>query len=511
MCSESQHIGPSSELKSIKEHNYGKNSKVQTAVHLTSKLVRVFVKFVGTLFLVAIVAVVGTPTFLSTEAGLAAAISLANQAITGKLSIEKASLGWTKPVQLQGISLKNIDEESVLSIPELKTKAFLWAIIMGKSDFGDCTITSPCIDLKKDQHTGLSRLALAVVPPHKLSRLKRQPVRPIKRVKRVEPAKNVTLVAKVKAPNGNLEVLDGHLSFPGDAAAVLGNRLVLDVLIDKWAMDDNEALRQLADPKSELSPVQATLWSDNTHAEMTGFINRKTKRIELIKPIKMEMDLTPAVGQLYLSRINPLLGDIMGPVVKDEDMPDVILQIFPHDMVLPAQQHKIRIEPMEMVVARGPIVDGVLSLLSKGDIIKGNREIKLRTSTIEVDLEVDDCLKCSRIDLLIADKVHLATWGRVDLVDETIQMMLGIPNTTLKDLLGFAKLPLDYYLQIPIKGTLDQPQVDFIHAGFNIAQLALYQRAGPYMEHIVEQLSLSEERPPKPISSLPWATSRDKA
>lgn len=61
------------------------------------------------------------------------------------------------------------------------------------------------------------------------------------------------------------------------------------------------------------------------------------------------MDLTPAVAKFYLARINPLLGEVVGPAIQDDDMPDVIVQVTPRDLEMPADQYKVNIAPMKVV------------------------------------------------------------------------------------------------------------------------------------------------------------------
>ena len=55
---------------------------------------------------------------------------------TGTVSVAHASLGWNKPVHLEGITLKGIDGETVVSIPKIETRASLWSIVRGKTGFG---------------------------------------------------------------------------------------------------------------------------------------------------------------------------------------------------------------------------------------------------------------------------------------------------------------------------------------------------------------------------------------
>jgi hypothetical protein len=114
------------------------------------------------------------------------------------------------------------------------------------------------------------------------------------------------------------------------------------------------------------------------------------------------MDLTPAMGKLYLARVNPLLGEIVGPAIGEEDLPDVTVYVAPAGFVLPADEYSIRIEPLRATLAKGQLVDGVLSLVSRQDLAKGRAQLTMQTSPIEATVNANGNLACSRMDLLIA-------------------------------------------------------------------------------------------------------------
>jgi hypothetical protein len=62
------------------------------------------------------------------------------------------------------------------------------------------------------------------------------------------------------------------------------------------------------------------------------------------------MDLTSELGKVYLARVNPLLGDIVGPAIGEDDLPDITLYVAPIDFRLPSDEYSIRIEPMKAVM-----------------------------------------------------------------------------------------------------------------------------------------------------------------
>jgi len=61
------------------------------------------------------------------------------------------------------------------------------------------------------------------------------------------------------------------------------------------------------------------------------------------------MDLSPALAKFYLAQINPILGQIVGPSIDREDLPDVTMHVTPAEMVWPTNEYFIRIEPMKVV------------------------------------------------------------------------------------------------------------------------------------------------------------------
>ncbi|KAH9569923.1 hypothetical protein CY35_02G014700 [Sphagnum magellanicum] len=387
-----------------------------------------------------------------------------NVVIPGTISVGSASLGWTMPACLKQITLTGVEGKTVLSIVELETQSPLWSLIAGRSGLGDSIITSPTINLQKDPETGQSYLALALFSIQKL-----QETNPyVKKNFRAMPSAEVAWSATAQVPLGSLKVVNGKLTVPGDVAAVVGDVVNCDVAL--------------------------------------GFFDQSKQRLELLQPMKAEMNLSPAVGKFYLARINPLLGEIVGLANKHSDLPDVTIAVTPAEMAWPAENYFIHIEPIKVTLARGQLVDKVLALLPKQDLDKDNQQLTMQTSAIEATVHVDGHLSCSQVDLLIADKVHVATWGLMDHIQETMTMTLAIPGTSLRDLLGLSKLPSDFNFKIPIRGTFDQPQVDWIAAARGIAQLTAHQKLGTgFISSIIQQFDDMEIGIPNPIGVFPWA------
>ncbi|KAH6554858.1 hypothetical protein KP509_1Z301300 [Ceratopteris richardii] len=254
--------------------------------------------------------------------------------------------------------------------------------------------------------TGMPKLALALIPSSKLSTTSKKVALPMQAATKKAPSVDVALATTIKATGGDLNIIDGRITMRDDIAATLGQRVFIDIILGLPAFDNDHNLRQPNNEHLGGIPVKANMWSEVTQAEAKGLIYSSKQVVELMEPIKLEMDLSPAVAKLYLARINPLLGEIVGPAVQDEDMPDVVLCITPENMTIPAESYGITLEPMRAVLARGPLAGGILRLLSSGmqDVANGRKEVRFQTSFVQSRIRMDGCIECSRIDFLIAGK-----------------------------------------------------------------------------------------------------------
>ncbi|KAH9569925.1 hypothetical protein CY35_02G014700 [Sphagnum magellanicum] len=255
------------------------------------------------------------------------------------------------------------------------------------------------------------------------------------------------------------------------------------------------------DPETGQSYLALALFSIQKLQETNPYVK---KNFRAMPSAEVAWSATAQVPLGSLKVVNGKLtvpGDVAA-VVGDVVNCDVALGFFDQ-----SKQRLELLQPMKAeTLARGQLVDKVLALLPKQDLDKDNQQLTMQTSAIEATVHVDGHLSCSQVDLLIADKVHVATWGLMDHIQETMTMTLAIPGTSLRDLLGLSKLPSDFNFKIPIRGTFDQPQVDWIAAARGIAQLTAHQKLGTgFISSIIQQFDDMEIGIPNPIGVFPWA------
>eukprot|EP00897_Mesotaenium_endlicherianum_P004817 jgi/Mesen1/4363/ME000022S03650 len=443
------------------------------------------------------------PLLLSWKPTRDAALTAYNMTIPGKVAVEAAVLDWRRPVQLRGISV--CGSSGVLSVGSLDTRAPLWSLLAGRSGLGDSKVSALEANLLPDEETGASHVEAALVRPHE----RRARVRPpAQRTAPHEPSGVIAFSATVAHPGGSLQVADARLSVAGDVAALLGDRVVAEVLTGPLAaQQDKAAADAAAQQRRGEVPFVANLWSKCAHIQLAGSVLPSPLRwgtLHLVRPITAEMALTPALGQLVLARINPLLADVVGPSVREDDLPDVVMHVSPAADTLPADSYRLHIEPMHAVVARSAMLDGLLDVVAAaggGQPRRASAALTMRTSAVDSTLTTDGTLQSERMDVLVGDGFHIAAWGSVDTVEDSMRMVVALPADTLRRYLGLSVLPSSYYLQVPVSGSFERPKVDWRTTALTVAELAMWQQTGIRLP-LVSPAGMPDV--PQLSAPLPW-------
>jgi len=121
-------------------------------------------------------------------------------------------------------------------------------------------------------------------------------------------------------------------------------------------------------------------------------------------------------------------------------------------------------------------------------------------------------LHVGRVDALLDSGVHLCGWGTIDFPGSRLNMRLGIPADTLQDALGIEGLPRNFVLQVPVGGTLQDPEFDTGPAAAKIALLTAGQRLPKISKKtgifggLIKQFTQihEEEDAPPPNRPFPW-------
>ncbi|MCH9609493.1 MAG: hypothetical protein S4CHLAM45_10150 [Chlamydiales bacterium] len=115
-----------------------------------------------------------------------------------------------------------------------------------------------------------------------------------------------------------------------------------------------------------------------------------------------------------------------------------------------------------------------------------------------------------RFDLLLASDIHIALWGRIDLVKDKVKMILGIAPSTLATRFNLSGLTKNDMFQLKMRGKSSSIEVDWNSAytriGIIIARLA-GGNIGYLFGGVLEQLlgTFGDEKTPPPTTQpYPW-------
>ena len=123
-------------------------------------------------------------------------------------------------------------------------------------------------------------------------------------------------------------------------------------------------------------------------------------------------------------------------------------------------------------------------------------------------------LHLNRVDALLANSLHLCSWGPINTLSDQLDLILGIPAETLEKTGLVSQLPSDYVLHVNVGGTLSNPQFDRSLATTKLAALVAAEHAqaaagklGPLAGlagNVVNKIAQPEPTPEPYKQPFPW-------
>lgn len=223
-------------------------------------------------------------------------------------------------------------------------------------------------------------------------------------------------------------------------------------------------------------PVSINLHSPNTRFSLSGSF--KAGILSLLEPIYAQVKMTPELSKYLLQEINPLsISEISAqhPLTLEIAPQGFSLTLFPFDvnkLVIP----KARIELGQILCHNEGALNITLGLLKSQQLAK---EKQLQLWFAPIDLHVQGGVAdIERTEILIGNTFEIASWGKVDFAKDYVDMILGLTAQCLNKAFGIKNLPSDYVMQIPMKGKMNDVQLNTGTATTKIAALMLWQQKG---------------------------------
>ncbi len=259
--------------------------------------------------------------------------------------------------------------------------------------------------------------------------------------------------------------------------------------------------------KKGSGPFQAKLTSSHANGSLKGQI--KEGMLLLDEDASASLRLTPGVLRA-LSKIHPMLGDITSASK-------------PIRMTIAAEKTSIPLfnwDPKEFNLGESEINLGKLSLKGDGFLNPLVEILQVKSAPEKLDAWFSvlrfkaskGLIHCLRTDALLDSKIHLMTWGDVNLNNSNLDMVLAITGDTLERTLGAKDLDPGYTLQIPIQGKDGSVKVNWGLAITQISGLSIETQSsnlfGKFLGGLVNEVGNVNKKPIPPPPPLPW-TSKD--
>jgi len=266
-------------------------------------------------------------------------------------------------------------------------------------------------------------------------------------------------------------------------------------------------------------PVKLSINSPSSRASLDGKLANGV--LFLNDTLHAQLAMTPEVSRLILKDANPLsITAIRAGAPLTIEVPARGFMLPVHPVVKSQiQVPNMRIELGQIYCENRGNLSTTLGLLKLGDLSK-EKTLKLWFTPIDLQIK-NGIVDCERTDILVADAYHICTWGKVDLVKDYVDMVLGLTASCLQKAFGVKGLPEDYVLQIPMRGPAGKVEIETGGATAKVTALLLWQQrslagsfgggaAGTIFGKVLEgigSLPDIDAKAPPPKRPFPWEKS----
>lgn len=221
-------------------------------------------------------------------------------------------------------------------------------------------------------------------------------------------------------------------------------------------------------------PLNLRLHSSNARFSLSGSLESGV--LKLKEPFYAQLQLTPELAPLLLEEVNPLSVPTFSsenPLTIEIAEANTTIPLIPFN---PSQLNvsKARLELGQIVCENVGNLHFTLGLLQQQ--VSGNQPLHLWFAPADLTIS-NGVVSLERTEILIDKRLEICTWGEVNIPADAVRMVIGLPGPTLKKVFGLKDLPANYVLQLPMRGRLNNVQIDTSKATGKITALLLWQKA----------------------------------
>lgn len=306
--------------------------------------------------------------------------------------------------------------------------------------------------------------------------------------------------------------MKGHIALQGQIYSKLHFHLQIDIKDLPLILIDQQ-LDQLLGPTLDLKgtvsldhgkgTIDLTINADNLNTRVQGILTEHS--IKLDQPLLAAIRLTPKMSALLLKDANPLF--LTG--VSAENQINLRIEKDGFYFPLPYSLENLKVGQATLDVGKvecknGESLQTIVAIL-KAEQLSDASQMNAWFAPVTFSMD-KGLLQAGRMDALLADSIHVCTWGNIDLIRDQIDMFLGLPADTLQQSFGIKNLPSNYVLKIKIRGTTKEPE---IVKGPAIAKIAALIAAGQIPKKgilggLADLISIPKEEKDVPPAKRPF-------
>lgn len=416
----------------------------------------------------ALILIAAVPYFSSRPPFKSLFLNLVGAKLKGKVEVEKMELSWLGPQRFINVRLTSVDLDG--TIETLSSKVPFWSLSsMDKSlnlvggAFQIHAQGAPTASVERVQ----AKISGPMIHATGITREGDQTGELTIEGKAANPSvKNPDIDLTLHATRMPTLFVDRLLDAKGFLAAALG--ATFDC-VAKAMIHDNKGVLDL------------NLRAESTEAIVNAAFDDES--FTLRKPLSISFQLNPILSEKILKDVNPLF------LTGVQSKTPVLLQISNQNFFFPRpfSLAKLRIDQGlldmgQVRIQNGPSLASLVKLL-KSSSLSNSKQMNAWFTPLAFSLKQGQ-LQTGRMDFLLANSIHLCTWGNVDLQNDQLYMTLGIPSDTLTSAFGLKNIPINYIMAIPIQGSTGEPELVTGPATAKIAALLASQnipkKAGPF-------------------------------
>ena len=430
--------------------------------------------------LVVIVFIFFLPTIASSTIGKKPLLNLIAKKNSAKVDAAWIHLSWLGPQKIKNLHYN--DQNADVSFDLLSTGVPLWKFISYLKE-NIILFTKENLSIKNGQVV----IHLPNLPQITLSDVNATVTNTVFSIKAQIPGGEISLegsgINSLKGTIVNLPTfaLDYFLPSQKGLKALLGDQISL-------FFDSNNG------------SIAATLHS--TNIQTTANARLQNQAITLQSPMQVTLHLTKDLSEALLSEISPFF------LTGIEARNPIYLNIDSTGFLLP-----LPFSPKSLVISKATLDMGKIRCQNGGSLSLAISLFKLNNLTNTKEMDVwftpvdfsvqDGMVTAGRMDFLMSNTIHLCTWGKINLLNNQLDLTLGIPNDTLQSSFGIQNLPKNYVMQVPVRGTRNKPKINLTDAAAKITALTAAQNI-PFGGVITAIHKWKEPAAPPAKKPFPW-------